>query len=126
MAPTDETLEKLARVNRIARFMDSAFRIPGTRWRIGADTLLGLAPGIGDTLALLPGVYIVATAWQLGASKSTIAQMTVNVGLDWAIGSIPIIGDIFDAGFKANRRNARLLADAVEAPEAYRIGVLPE
>ena len=126
MAPTDETLKKLARVNRIARFMDSAFRIPGTRWRIGADTLLGLAPGIGDTLALLPGAYIVATAWQLGASKSTIAQMTVNVGLDWAIGSIPIIGDIFDAGFKANRRNARLLADAVEAPEAYRIGVLPE
>ena len=126
MAPTDETLKKLARVNRIARFMDSAFRIPGTRWRIGADTLLGLAPGIGDTLALLPGVYIVATAWQLGASKSTIAQMTVNVGLDWAIGSIPIIGDIFDAGFKANRRNARLLADAVEAPEAYSIGVLPE
>jgi hypothetical protein len=110
----DRDFEALSRVERLAHRMDRAFRLPGTRIRVGWDSILGLVPGIGDTLALAPAAYIMQTAYQMGVPKSTLARMGVNVGVDWLIGLVPLAGDILDVGYKSNTRNAQLLRRHVE------------
>jgi Domain of unknown function (DUF4112) len=101
--------ERLAQVRWLARMMDDNFRIPGTGIRFGWDSVLGFVPGIGDVLTSALSLLIVHHAWQTGASKFTLARMLGNVAADFAIGAVPLIGDLFDFVFKANRRNARLL-----------------
>ena len=101
----------LQRVARLAYWLDDRFRIPGTRRRIGLDGLLGFLPGIGDTATALIASYIVLEAARLGVPKATIARMLANVGIDYAIGLVPLVGDLADLGWKANRRNARMLRD---------------
>lgn len=99
----------MARVERLARLLDSQFRLPGTGLRFGLDGLLGLLPGVGDTATLLMSLYLVAEARRLGASFTTILRMLFNTALDWLVGLIPFAGDIFDFAFKCNRRNVELL-----------------
>ncbi|MDF0600043.1 DUF4112 domain-containing protein [Psychromarinibacter sp. C21-152] len=101
--------DELARLEDLAHRMDTMFRIPMTEIRVGLDTILGLIPGIGDTATAIPAGYIVYRGYKLGAPKSLLVRMGVNAGIDWLIGSIPLVGDLFDLGFKANRRNVRLL-----------------
>ena len=101
--------ERLAQVRWLARMMDDSLRIPGTGIRFGWDSVLGFVPGVGDVLTSALSLLIVHHAWQTGASKLTLARMLGNVAADFAIGAIPVIGDVFDFVFKANRRNARLL-----------------
>lgn len=108
----DQHSEKAARVKRLARLsrlMDTEFRVPGTKWRFGLDPLIGLIPGAGDAVSAGFSLWIVLEAYRLGMSATTIARMLVNVVLDLATGAIPILGDLFDAGYKANSRNIRLL-----------------
>ena len=107
--PVADHAARLARLEKLANRMDAAFRIPGTRFRIGLDSILGLVPGIGDALAVAPAGYIIHQAHRMGASRGTLARMIVNSGIDFAIGSVPLVGDIFDIGNKANRRNVALL-----------------
>ena len=109
-----EDLARLDRMERTARLMDSAFRIPGTRIRVGLDSIVGLVPGIGDTLALAPGAWIIGSAWSMGAPGHVLGRMAVNSGIDWIVGSIPLLGDLFDVGFKANLRNVALLREHFE------------
>ncbi|MBR9891638.1 DUF4112 domain-containing protein [bacterium] len=113
-----DTFERVERVERYARRLDRAFRLPFTGIRLGWDSIIGLVPGIGDTLALAPAVWIVNEARELGAPKSLVVQMGWNVAVDWAIGLLPLIGDIMDIGYKANMRNAALLRRWAE--EYYR------
>lgn len=101
-------------LDRLAQRMDSLFRLPGTRIRIGLDSLLGLIPGVGDVAALMPAGYIILRAHRMGASRPVLARMAVNTGIDTVVGSIPLIGDIFDVGYKANRRNVALLRRHLE------------
>jgi hypothetical protein len=101
--------ERLAQVRWLARIMDDTFRIPGTGIRFGLDSVLGFVPGIGDVVTSALSLLIVHHAWQTGASKLTLARMLGNVAADFAIGAVPVIGDLFDLVFKANRRNTRLL-----------------
>ena len=101
----------LQRVARLAYWLDDRFRIPGTRRRIGVDGLLGLIPGIGDTATALLASYIVLEAARLGAPKTLLARMIANVGVDYVVGLVPLVGDLADLGWKANRRNARMLRD---------------
>src|SRR5699024_5454147 len=96
------------------------FRIPGTRVRFGFDSLLGLVPGIGDAATTLPAAYIVYRAHGLGVPWSTLARMGGNVAVDLFIGAIPVLGDIFDVGFKANRRNVALLRRHLGKPPHHR------
>ena len=103
--------ERVERLQRLAQFMDSAMTIPGTNLRIGADSIVGLIPGIGDTLALAPGLYIIGTAWQMGASNRTLGRMGANAAIDYVVGSIPLLGDLFDAGFKSKLKNVALLRE---------------
>ena len=105
----------LLRLRRIARLMDTAFRIPGTRIRFGADPLLGLGPGGGDIVSLGIGLYAFAEAVRLGVPKSVMARMLANIAIDTGVGAIPLAGDIFDLFFKSNTRNLKLLLDHLES-----------
>ncbi len=108
-APTDPARRRLARVERLAWWLDEAFGVPGTSWRIGLDGLLGLAFGAGDTLTLLAGGYAVWTAARLRAPKALMARMLGNLLIDYLVGLVPLVGDLFDFRIKAHRRNAGLL-----------------
>ncbi|MBP5855592.1 DUF4112 domain-containing protein [Marivibrio halodurans] len=105
----DERARTLARLEQLASLLDDRFTLPGTNFRFGLDPILGLIPGIGDsaTAALTGYMILVARRHRLPASVQ--ARMVVNLGLDWLVGSIPLLGDLFDFGFKANRRNLTLL-----------------
>ena len=99
----------MSRLRKLAVTMDSAFRLPIVGVRVGWDAILGLVPGVGDALALLPSAYIIKEAHRLGAPTSVLAQMGVNTGIDLAIGAVPLVGDLFDIGWKSKLRNVDLL-----------------
>jgi len=98
-----------ARARALARLLDSAFRIPGTGVTVGLDPILGLFPGLGDLAGAVASGYIVLTAARLGAPKAVLAKMLLNLGTDTLVGSVPVLGDLFDVGFRANIRNTELL-----------------
>lgn len=108
--------ERLQRVERLARWMDARWTIPGTRWRMGLDGIMGLVPGIGDTLGALIACYIVYQAQELGAPRSLRMRMAANILIDLMVGSVPLVGDIFDVAWKANLRNLRLLQKFMASP----------
>jgi hypothetical protein len=110
----------LARVRALSRALDSAFQVPGTRFRIGLDPLLGLIPGVGDVAGGALSAYIVLEAARLGAPRPVVLRMLGNVLLDSLFGSVPVLGDLFDATWKANARNVALLERHVAAPEPTR------
>jgi hypothetical protein len=106
----------LARARLLARLLDDAIPIPGTEWRIGIDPLLGLVPGLGDALSAVLSTWLLVVAARLGAPPSVLARMGANVAIDAAVGAIPLAGDLFDAGWKANVRNLRLLETWLDRP----------
>ena len=96
--------------------MDSSIRLPGG-FRIGWDGIIGLIPGIGDLIGLGVSTWIVLGAARLGAPKATLARMAGNVAIESLVGTVPILGDLFDFAFKANERNMRLLERHAREPE---------
>jgi len=102
--------EAQRRLRRIAKLMDSQFRVPGLGLRIGADAVLGLVPGIGDAITGLIGAYLIYEAQRLGIPRSAVLRMVANIVFDTAIGAIPVAGDIWDFFFRANDRNMQILA----------------
>jgi len=106
--------ERLAQAKWLANLMDSNFSIPGTPMRFGWDSVLGLFPGVGDAITSAISLTIVNHASQTKASPLTIGRMLGNVAVDFVMGAIPIVGDLFDIAFKANRKNARLLERHLE------------
>lgn len=98
-----------ARLRSLARLLDTAVRIPGTSVRVGLDPVLGLIPGVGDLASGALSAYVILLAWRAGAPTSILLRMLGNVGLDAAVGTVPLLGDLFDVGFKANARNVGLL-----------------
>ena len=107
-------LKNLKRIRRIATLLDSAIGIPGTKWRIGLDPILGLIPGGGDLITAGISAYIIYLASHFGLEKKQIGKMVKNVVLETILGSFPLIGDIFDAYFKANLRNLEILENHIE------------
>jgi hypothetical protein len=107
----DQELERLA---KLANWLDSQFRIPGTGIRFGADSILGLVPFIGDGASVLPALYLIHRARKLGVPQPLLNRMLANLFVDFAVGAIPALGDVFDVGFKANRRNIALLRRHME------------
>ena len=93
----------------LATLLDDAYQIPGTTYRIGWDGLIGLIPGVGDLATLVVGGLVMKEAQRLGVSRWTRTRMATNLILDLLVGAIPIAGDLFDIGFKAHRKNVRLL-----------------
>lgn len=111
-APTFE--EELARLDRLALLLDSKWGIPGTRLTFGLDALAGLIPGAGDIATGLVSAHIIREATRLGIPKPLLARMVGNVALDVVVGTVPLLGSVFDLFFKANRRNMRLLRRYLE------------
>lgn len=105
--PDADRRRRLARLQTVAYWLDDRFRLPGTNIRIGLDGLAGLVPGVGDTATTAVAGWIILEAWRLGMPRRDLVAMAGNVGVDWAIGLVPLVGDVFDVGFKANRRNIR-------------------
>jgi len=103
--------EALARLERLARFLDTAIAIPGTRIRFGADTMVGLVPGVGDAITTLASAYLIYEAHRLGVPKHLLARMIGNVAFDALIGAVPVLGDVADVFWRANTRNIRLLRE---------------
>jgi hypothetical protein len=99
----------LRRVEQLAYWLDDRYRLPGTRFRVGLDGIVGLIPGVGDAVTSTLTAYIVYEAWRLGVPTSTLARMLANLGIDTVVGIVPVVGDLLDIGFKANRRNLKLL-----------------
>ena len=100
---------EICRLEAIADWLDSKFVIPGTKLRFGLDFVLGILPGVGDGVAAVPAAYLILEAQRLGAPPALLMRMGFNVLLDLAVGAIPLVGDLFDFGFKTNRRNIALL-----------------
>jgi hypothetical protein len=111
--------EEQAHLRRLAHFLDSAIPLPGGL-RIGLDGLIGVVPGVGDLVGSALSSYIIAQAYRLGASRSVILRMTANVALETVLGVIPVLGDLFDFAWKANRRNVALLERHLTEPQRTR------
>lgn len=106
-APSSEA--SVRRLQAVANLLDSAFVIPGTKQRVGIDAIIGLIPGLGDIATTLLSSYIIWEARNLGVSKFALTRMLTNLGIHAAVGSIPLVGDAFDAFFRVNQRNMRIL-----------------
>lgn len=116
----DQTIimPRIVRLAAIARVMDTAIQIPGTDIRVGADSILGLLPGIGDAAGALIGLYIVNEARDLGLPRTTLARMVYNLGIDTVFGAVPVVGDVFDVYFKSHKRNVQLILDHFQVKDA--------
>ena len=106
---SDARQAELKRLRNLAYLLDNAFRIPVIDYRIGIEPIIGLVPVIGDTIGYLLAAYLIAQARRFGAPTSLIATMLGNATLDFVVGSIPVVGDIFDFLYKPNARNMRML-----------------
>jgi hypothetical protein len=106
MPPDPRGLETL---RRWARLFDSAFRIPGTRITFGLDPILGLFPGLGDLASPILSLFFIWHGLRLGVPRVVFARMVLNVLIDAGVGAIPVVGDVFDVGWKANAWNLALL-----------------
>ncbi len=93
----------------LSNLLDQAFHVPGLGVRFGFDALIGLIPGLGDTLTSFASLYILGVAAKMGVPRVTIARMGLNLGLDYVIGSVPLAGDVFDVWWKSNVRNVDLV-----------------
>jgi hypothetical protein len=115
-----DDVDHRAAVRLIAKVMDTAFIIPGTKFRFGLDAILGLIPVFGDAVGALIGTYILYTAAKLGVPKVVLARMLLNIGTDAVVGAVPVAGDVLDAAWRANAKNAALLEQAMLEPRAAR------
>jgi hypothetical protein len=106
------------RLDMLSHLLDDFIRIPGTPIRFGLDGIVGFIPGIGDILGGLASTILIVAAWSRGIPSVTIARMVANVAIETAVGSLPVVGNLFDIGWKANRRNYALLTGAIAAPAA--------
>jgi hypothetical protein len=102
---------RLARLRKLAWLIDNSFGLPGTRFRFGLNSVIGLLPVGGDAVLGALSLYIIYEAAQLGVPRHKLLRMLANVGVEVFGGSIPIIGDLFDMALKANLRNLRIIED---------------
>ena len=111
----DENLDLLSHI------LDDFLKIPGTSIRFGLDGIVGVIPGIGDLVGGIASCIIIVAAWMRGVPYVTVARMVANVGIEVVVGSIPIVGDMFDIAWRANRRNYALLSGSLAEPRKHTI-----
>ena len=100
---------RLEQLRKFAELLDGQFRVPGTNIEFGLDAIIGLVPVVGDLVAGGLSMWLVSEARRLGAPQWLIARMIWNVGVEVAVGAVPLVGDMFDVAWKANRKNVQLL-----------------
>lgn len=111
---SEQVARRLQRLRWLADLMDNSIQLPGIGVRVGLDPIVGVVPVLGDVITSCVSAYIVWEAHKLGARRSTIAKMSLNVVIDLVVGEIPALGDVFDFAFKANRRNISLLEEDMQ------------
>lgn len=114
---TSTRLATLARIRNLSRLMDTAFRVPGTPFRVGWDPIIGLIPGAGDLVNTAISGYLIFLAARFRLPAGVIGWMVFNIGLEAVLGMVPLIGDLFDAFFKSNIRNLALLERHLQESE---------
>jgi len=105
----EQNEEKLLRLKLLGNRLDEIITIPGTKYKIGVDPIIGIFPVIGDLLGSIISIYIIYSGSKMGVSSQVIAKMSINLGIDFTVGLIPVFGDIFDMGWKANKKNIELI-----------------
>jgi hypothetical protein len=110
----------LDRLRRLGYLLDNSIPVPGTGFRFGLDAIIGLVPGVGDLASGALALYIVLEAARLGVPRPLLLRMGWNVAADTLVGSVPLLGDLFDAGYKANLRNIALVQRHMEQPGTSR------
>lgn len=124
---TKETSTSAVRqLRQLSHVLDNAIRVPGTSYRIGLDPILGLIPGGGDVVGGVLSAYIMFKAFQIGVPRKTLTQMATNIALETLVGTVPVVGDVFDVAWKANVKNVELLETHLNlpTPEAKRANPL--
>jgi hypothetical protein len=106
-----------AEMQAIAWLFDGTFRVPGTRFRFGLDPIIGLVPAAGDLVSGAVGIYLITRAVQFRLPMIVVARMILNSLLDFVVGAVPILGDVFDFAFRSNARNMRLFDEYVLDPD---------
>jgi hypothetical protein len=112
----DENLDLLSHL------LDDFIRIPGTPIRFGLDGIVGFVPGIGDLLGGLASSILILAAWVRGVPRVVVVRMVANVAIETLAGSIPLLGNLFDIAWRANRRNYRLMTTALADPRRRTLG----
>ena len=107
-------------MTRLAWLLDNSIPLPGLKYRVGIDAILGLIPGLGDVIGVVLSSYIVREAARVGAPPSVLARMAFNVAVEGIVGLVPFVGDLFDAAWKANQRNVALLEAHLNEPQRAR------
>ena len=110
----------LHRLRSLSHVLDNAIAIPGLGYRVGLDPLIGLLPGGGDLVAGLISIYVIAEAARLGVPAATLGRMGLNILLEVVVGTVPMVGDLFDVVWKANARNVALLERHIRHPRPSR------
>ncbi|MEP6518105.1 DUF4112 domain-containing protein [Microcoleus vaginatus] len=115
--PSPSHVASLRRLRRISHVLDNAIPIPGTKYRIGLDPILGLIPGGGDLISSIFAGYVVFKSAQLGVPQETLVKMATNIVFDTVAGTVPVAGDLLDVAWKANVKNIELLDAHLGSPE---------
>lgn len=118
--PKKRDLDDLMIARKLAWLLDSCIPVPGTRYRIGLDPLVGLIPGLGDMIGTAMSGYLILLAANAGASRWTLVRMLINVAIEGVVGIVPFVGDFFDAAWKANQKNLTLLERQTYHPKQKR------
>ena len=104
----------------LSHLLDDWFRIPGTSVRFGLDGIVGFIPGVGDAIGGIASCILILAAWMRGVSYVTLARMLANWGIEVLLGTVPVLGNLFDIGWKANRRNYALLTGSLADPQGVK------
>ncbi|MEG4089293.1 DUF4112 domain-containing protein [Microcoleus sp. K1-B6] len=115
--PSPSHIASLRRLRRISHLLDNAIPIPGTKYRIGLDPILGLIPGGGDLISSIFAGYVVFKSAQMGVPQETLVKMATNIVFDTVAGTVPVAGDLLDVAWKANVKNIELLDAHLGSPE---------
>ncbi|MEG3974932.1 MULTISPECIES: DUF4112 domain-containing protein [unclassified Microcoleus] len=116
-SPNKSHTASLRRIRQISHLLDNAIPIPGTRYRIGLDPILGLIPGGGDLVGSIFAGYVVFKSAQMGVPQETLVKMAANIVFDTVAGTVPVAGDLLDVAWKANVKNIELLDAHLGSPE---------
>jgi hypothetical protein len=111
------TETELAQLRQLSHLWDQAIGIPGTKWRIGLESIIGLLPIGGDWIGLVMSSYILFHAVKFNLPRSIMVRMVINILIDAIVGAVPILGDLFDTTWKANTKNVNLLEAHLKSPQ---------
>ena len=117
---SSDLLATRKRLDRLAWLLDNAVRIPGTGIRLGADAALGLIPGVGSAATTMVSAWIIREAWRMDIPVSTLMRMIAYVGFDGLISLVPVVGNVMDIFWRANRKNMALLAEHLDREATLR------